>query len=407
MKTNEIDFIPCGTVTSPHGFRAGATYAGIKKKKGENSLDLCLLASEVPCTTAALFTTNKIKSAPVLLDQERLKKGKAVALIANSGCANACTGEQGMTDAREMAALAANSIGVSPEDILVASTGVIGQPLPINKIKASIRQINLSKEGGHKLAWAIMTTDTVPKETAVSARVGDTKFTIGGVAKGAGMIHPNLATMFCFLTTDAAVDLAFLKSALRKAADVSFNMISIDGDTSPSDTVLIMANGLAGNKPISRGSQRADTFQQALNQVCIYLAKAIARDGEGATKLIEITVNGAASVADARLAARTVVSSPLVKTAVHGGDPNWGRIIPAVGQSGAEVVESKIDLYIGDISVLKGGKPLAISEQSIAQIFKQGEVPISVNLNLGTASATAWGCDLSEEYVTINSQYMT
>ncbi len=406
MKTDKIDFVPCGTVTSPRGFRAGATYAGIKKK-AENVLDLGLLASEVPCVTAALFTSNKIKSAPVILCQERLKKGSTLAVVANSGCANASTGEQGLADAREMAALAANTIGVSPEDVLVASTGVIGQPLPIKKIKASINQISLSKDGGHRLAWAIMTTDTVPKETAVAVRVGDIEFTIGGVAKGSGMIHPNLATMFCFLTTDAAVDLNFLKLALRKAVSISFNMLSVDGDTSPSDTVLIMANGLAGNKPITRGTRRANAFQQALNQVCIYLAKAIARDGEGATRLIEVTVNGAVSVSDARLAARTVVSSPLVKTAVHGGDPNWGRIIAAVGRSGAEVVESKIDLDIGDVSVLKGGRPLQYNEQSVVQVFEQSEVPISVHLNLGTASATAWGCDLSEEYVAINSQYMT
>jgi len=252
-----------------------------------------------------------------------------------------------------------------------------------------------------------MTTDTVPKETAVAARIGDSEFTIGGVAKGSGMIHPDLATMFCFLTTDAAVELDFLRSALRKAVDVSFDMISVDGDTSPSDMVLIMANGLAGNEPISPGSRQADTFQQALDRVCIYLAKAIAGDGEGATKLIEVTVNGATSAAEARLAARTVVSSPLVKAAVHGADPNWGRIIVAAGRSGVELVESNIDLYIGDVSVVKGGRPLPFSEQSVVRVFKQSEVPITLHLNLGTASATAWGCDLSEEYVTINSQYMT
>ncbi len=406
MESAKIDFIPGGTVTSPKGFFAGATYVGIKKKT-EHSLDLGILFSERPCATAGILTTNKIKSAPITLCQERLRNGRAVAVVANSGCANASTGEQGLADAEEMAVLAANGIGVAPEDVLVASTGVIGQPLPMNLIRAGIGQIVLSPDGGHELAEAIMTTDTVPKETAVAIRVGRDKFTIGGVAKGAGMIHPNLATMFCFLTTDAAVDLDFLRSALRKAADISFNMISVDGDTSPSDTVLIMANGRAENKPISGGSQQADAFQQALDRVSIYLAKAIARDGEGATKLIEVTVNGAISTTEARLAARTVVSSPLVKTAVHGGDPNWGRIIAAVGRSGAEVVESKIDLYIGEVGVLKGGRPLPFSEPSVVQVFNQSEVPISVHLNLGKASATAWGCDLSKEYVTINSQYMT
>ena len=406
MEEAKIDFIPGGTVTSPQGFCAGATYAGIKKNT-KHSLDLGILFSEVPCVTTALFTTNKIKSAPVVLCQERLQKGRAVAVVVNSGGANACTGEQGLADAAEMAALAANGIGAAAEDILMASTGVIGQPLPMKLIKAGISQIILSSDGGHELARAIMTTDTVPKETAVAARAGDTEFTIGGIAKGSGMIHPDLATMLCFLTTDAAVELDFLKSALRKAADVSFNMISIDGDTSPSDTVLIMANALAGNEPISLGSQQADTFQQALDQVCLFMARAIARDGEGATKLIEVTVNGAISVAEARLAARTIVSSPLVKAAVHGGDPNWGRIITAVGRSGVEVVESKIDLYIGDIGVVVEGRPLPLSQQSLVRVLEQSEVTISLHLNLGTASATAWGCDLSEEYVTINSQYMT
>jgi glutamate N-acetyltransferase/amino-acid N-acetyltransferase len=406
MEASKIDFIPGGTVTSPQGFRAGATYAGIKKKT-EHSLDLGILFSEEPCVSAALFTTNRIKSAPVVLCQERLQKGRAVAVVVNSGCANAFTGEQGLTDAAEMAALAANSIGAAPEDTLVASTGVIGQPLPMKLIKTGISQIVFANDGGHELARAMMTTDTVPKETAVAARIGDSEFTLGGVAKGSGMIHPDLATMFCFLTTDAAVELDFLRSALRKAVDVSFDMISVDGDTSPSDMVLIMANGLAGNEPISPGSRQADTFQQALDRVCIYLAKAIAGDGEGATKLIEVTVNGAISAAEARLAARTVVSSPLVKAAVHGADPNWGRIIVAAGRSGVELVESNIDLYIGDVSVVKGGRPLPFNEQSVVRVFKQSEVPITLHLNLGTASATAWGCDLSEEYVTINSQYMT
>ncbi len=406
MEASKIDFIPGGTVTSPNGFCAGATYAGIKKK-AKHSLDLGILFSEAPCVTAGLLTTNKIKSAPAILCQERLRKGRASAVIANSGCANASTGEQGQADAVEMAALAANAIGASPEDVLVASTGVIGQPLPMKLIRASISQIILSKDGSHELAKAIMTTDTIPKETAVAARIGDSEFTIGGVAKGAGMIHPNLATMFCFLTTDAAVELDFLRSALQRAVDVSFNMISVDGDTSPSDMVLIMANGLAGNEPVSGSSRQADTFQQALDQICIYLAKAIARDGEGATKLIEVTVNGATSATEAKLAARTVVSSPLVKAAMHGADPNWGRIIVAMGRSGAEVVESKIDLSIGGIGLVKGGLPLPFSEQSVVRALNQSEVTITLHLNLGTASATAWGCDLSEEYVTINSQYTT
>ncbi len=289
----------------------------------------------------------------------------------------------------------------------MASTGVIGQRLPMELIKTGIKRVVLSMDGGRKLARAMMTTDTVPKETAVAVRVNESEFIIGGVAKGAGMIHPNLATLLCFLTTDAVVDIDFLKLALRKAANVSFNMISIDGDTSPNDMMLIMANGLAGNKTISQRSRQADAFQQALDQLCIYLAKCVASDGEGATKLIEVTVSGAPSVAKARLAARTVVSSPLVKAAIHGGDPNWGRIMSAVGQSGVEVVESKIDLYIGNICLVKAGCPLSFDKEELVGILRNSEVLINLQLNLGMATATAWGCDLSEEYVTINSQYMT
>ncbi|MFC1983764.1 bifunctional glutamate N-acetyltransferase/amino-acid acetyltransferase ArgJ [Chloroflexota bacterium] len=399
-----IEFIPEGTVTSPKGFRAGATYAGIKKD-ANHGFDLGILSSEAPCVAAGVFTTNRIKAAPVVLCQERLQGGRAMAVVVNSGYANACTGEQGLRDAAEMADLAAARIGVSPENVLVASTGVIGEQLPMERIKTGIGQIVLFAEGGHSLVKAMMTTDTVPKE--VAARVGDNEFIIGGVAKGSGMIHPDLATMLCFLTTDAAVDLDFLKLALRKAMDISFNMVSIDGDTSTNDMVLIMANGLAGNKSISQDSRQAGVFQQALNQVCLYMAKSIARDGEGAGKLIEVTVNGAPTIAEARLVARTVVSSPLVKTAVYGNDPNWGRIIAAAGRSGVEMVEEKIDLYIGDICVVNEGSPLHFEKKSVVEVLKGSDVSIVLNLGLGTASATAWGCDLSEEYVTINSQYTT
>jgi len=402
----EIEFIASGSITSPQGFYAGATYAGIKKK-AKGSLDLGILFSEAPCLVTALFTTNRIKAAPVVLSQERLEAGRAVAVVVNSGCANACTGEQGLADAAKMAELTAEGIGISPEDVLVASTGVIGERLPMKRIRAAIDQIVLSKDGGHELVIAIMTTDTVPKETAVAAMINGSRFIIGGIAKGSGMIHPNLATLLCFLTTDAAVDLAFLKSALRKAVDDSFNMVSIDGDTSPNDMVLIMANGQAGNESISQDSRQADVFQQALDRVCLYLAKCIARDGEGASKLIEVTVSGAPSVAEARLAARTVVSSSLVKAAVHGNDPNWGRIMAAVGRSGVEVVESKIELHIGNIGVIRGGRQLPFDREELVKELGNSEVPISLNLNLGTATATAWGCDLSEEYVTINSAYTT
>jgi glutamate N-acetyltransferase/amino-acid N-acetyltransferase len=391
----EIDFIPQGSVTSPRGFHAGATYAGIKQKS-KDGLDLGILFSEAPCMATGLFTSNRIKAAPVVLCQQRLQSGRASAVVVNSGCANACTGEQGLADASETADLAAKGIGVSSEDVLVASTGVIGQPLPMELIRVAMGNIVLTADGGHELARAIMTTDTRPKEAAIAVRIGEGEFVIGGVTKGSGMMHPNLATLLCFLTTDAAVSIDFLELALQKAADVSFNMVSIDGDSSTNDTMLIMANGLAGNEPISLGSALADAFQQALDRVCIYLARSIARDGEGATKLIEVTVSGAPGEAEARLAARTVVSSPLVKAAVHGNDPNWGRILAAVGRSGVEVVESNIDLDIGNIGVVRAGKPLPISMPDVVRILQGNEVTINLNLNLGAAEATAWGCDLSE-----------
>jgi glutamate N-acetyltransferase/amino-acid N-acetyltransferase len=402
----KIDVIAGGGITSPQGFHAGATYAGIKKE-ADYALDLGILFSETPCKATALFTTNRIKAAPIVLCQQRLQTGRAVAIVVNSGCANACTGEQGLSDAAEMADLAARNMGLSSEDVLVASSGVIGQLLPMKLIRASIEQIVLSRDGGHKLAKAIMTTDTVPKEAAIAVGVGNSEFTIGGIAKGSGMIHPNLATLLCFLTTDAEVDMDFLRPALRRAVDVSFNMVSIDGDTSTNDMVLLMANGLAENEPIGQDSNQASSFQEALNRVCVYLAKCIASDGEGASKLMEVTVSGASSMEEARLAARAVANSPLVKTAVHGSDPNWGRIVAAVGRSGVEVVESKIDLYIDNNCLVKSGHQLPFDRDKVVAVLRGGEVPITIQLNLGTATATAWGCDLSEEYVTINSQYTT
>lgn len=401
-----IEPIPAGTVTSPHGFRAGATYAGIKKR-AEDTLDLGILCSEAPCRAAALFTASKIKAAPVILSRKRLRSGKATAVVANSGCANASTGQQGLDDATEMTALVAEITGAPANRVLVASTGVIGHYLPMERVRASLKQIALNTDGGHQLARAIMTTDTMAKETAVAVSAGADSFTIGGVAKGSGMIHPNLATLLCLLTTDAAVDSRFLKLALKKAVDISFNMISIDGDTSPNDMVLLMANGMAGNQPISADSQEAFIFQQALERVCTKLAKATARDGEGATKLIAVTVGGAATTSQARQAARTIVSSPLVKAAIHGNDPNWGRIIAAAGRSGVKLVEAKLELYLGNVCLMKAGCPLPFHQDEAVKILAGDEVPINLQLNLGAATATAWGCDLSQEYVTINSQYST
>ena len=400
--TANFELITGGTVTSPEGFSAGATYAGLKTASND-ALDLGILVSEVPCAAAALFTANSFKAAPVLLCQQQLKDGKATALVVNSGCANAGTGEPGLGDAITMTELTAERLKLPPQHILVASTGVIGQRLPMAKIKAAIAKINLSDDGGHDLARAMMTTDTAPKEAAVRVK----GYTIGGAAKGSGMIHPTLATMLCFLTTDARVDKVFLGEALRKATDISFNMVTVDGDTSPNDMVLLLANGRAGSKIIAQNSREADNFQEALNQVCIRLAKAVATDGEGATKLIEVTVSGAATAADARLAARTVVGSSLVKTAVHGSDPNWGRILAAAGRSGARMAASKIDLFIGDICLVRGGGVLPFDEARAAEALSGREVTITLDLNLGNDQATAWGCDLSQEYVTINSQYTT
>jgi len=398
----EADFIPSGGVTSPGGFLAGAVHAGIKYQD-QSRLDLGILFSRVPCTAAAVFTTNKVKAAPVLLDQKRLQKGRVSAVVMNSGCANACTGKRGMADALEMTELTARHTGVKPEDVLAANTGVIGVTLPMERIRKAIPKVALTVRGGHDLARAIMTTDTVPKEAAVKA--GD--FTIGGMVKGSGMIHPNLATLLCFLTTDAAVDNDLLGKALRKAVAISFNMISIDGDNSTNDTVLIMANGTSGGEPITGGSRRAGVFQQALNKLCVYLAREAARDGEGATKLIEVRVKGAASTKDARLAARTIVSSSLVKAAVHGSDPNWGRVLAAAGRSGAALEESKTELYIGDTRVLKDGAPVAFDKKAVVKHLDGKEVAITLDLHLGKGEATAWGCDLSEEYVKINAEYTT
>ncbi len=397
---------PSGTVTSPSGFFAGATSAGIKQNPA-GAPDLGIIFSEVPCTAAAVFTRNKIKAAPVMLSRKRLRDSRTQAIVINSGNANACTGRRGYQDAVKVTELAATGLGISPEDVVVASTGLIGTRLPMKRIEASLNRIILSRDGGQELARAIMTTDTIPKATAVTVEVGTDRFSIGGIAKGSGMLHPDLATMLCFLTTDAAMEATFLKTALCRAVDGSFNMLSVDSDTSTNDMVLLMANGLAGNRPINVGSVLAAPFQEALEQVCVFLTKCLARDGEGASRLLEITVNGATSLPQAKRAARTVVSSPLVKAAVHGHDPNWGRILAAVGRSGARVVTSKLDLDIGGTPVVRSGLPVRANQHRLERLLSGPEVSIILNLNLGAASATAWGCDLSEEYVRINSDYTT
>ncbi len=404
--SSRFDAIPGGTVTSPAGFTAGAVYAGIKTR-GEDPLDLGILCSDSPCVAAGVITTNRVKAAPVLVSQERIARGSARAVVVNAGCANACTGEQGLAHAREMAELAAKKVGVPAEEALVASTGVIGVPLPMDLIRRGIPQISLARDGGHRLMKAMMTTDTFAKEIALSVLIGGRRVTVGGVAKGAGMIYPNMATLLSFVTTDAALDSGFARISLRRVVGGSFNMIAVDGDTSTNDMVLLFANGLAGNQPLEAGTPAARLFEDALREVCVYLAKCIARDGEGATRLIEVEVAGAATKKDARLAARTVVNSSLVKAAVHGADPNWGRIVAAVGRSGAHVDQSRIDLNLEELCLLKAGSPAAFSHEEARRLLSGAEVHVAINLNLGRGRAVAWGCDLSQEYVVINSAYAT
>jgi glutamate N-acetyltransferase / amino-acid N-acetyltransferase len=406
MKMNaKIEVMPAGSVVSPQGFQAGAVYAGIKHPS-QDVLDIGLLFSENVCNAAAVFTKNKIQAAPVILDRNKLNASRQVqAVIVNAGCANACTGAEGMANAEKTAELAAEHLGIKARLVQVASTGVIGVQLPMAKITEGIARLAVSPQGGHNFTRAIMTTDTRPKEYALTVQAGPTTFTIGGTVKGAGMIHPNMATMLGFLTTDAAVESEFLQSALWKAADISFNMITVDGDTSTNDTVLLLANGRAGNTLIKKGSPLAAVFQTALEQVCLYLAKAVAKDGEGATRLIEVQVNGAYNRQEARRAARIIAGSPLVKTAVHGGDPNWGRIIAAAGRSEVRLVPEKADVYIGEMCLMKSGVPQSFDKPAASALLKKNEVVLRVDLNLGKGQATAWGCDLSKEYITINADY--
>lgn len=399
-----MDVLAGGGVTSAKGFQAGAIAAGIKKT---DALDLSILASDRDAVAAGVFTLNKVRAAPVTLSEQRLQGRQARGVIANAGNANACTGDRGWYDAIEMSELAAAKIGVRPDLILVSSTGVIGVHLPMDKIRDGVAKLELSSDGGARAARAIMTTDTRPKERAVTFRLDSTTITVGGMAKGSGMIHPNMATLLAFITTDAAVDPEFLAAAVRTACDVSFNMISVDGDTSTNDSFIVLANGAAGNEPIQAGTAAAEDFQAALNDVAIDLAKAIARDGEGATKLIEVAVDGARTDSDARKAARTVASSSLLKAAVYGADPNWGRILCALGYSGADVDGTRTDIAIGDVWLMRDGQILPFDRAEAVAQMTGPDVLIRAKLHLGSASARSWGCDLTEQYVDINGRYTT
>ena len=393
-------------VTSPQGFLAGAVSAGIRGRS-DGRPDLALLYSERPCSAAALFTASTLKAAPVLLSQRHLADGKAQAVIVNSGCANAYVGDQGRRDAEEMARLAASKLRLAVSDVVVASTGVTGHLMPMEKIRAALPSIALDRGGGEQFARAIMTTDTVPKQASVAFSVGEREYRVGGCAKGAGMIHPNLATMLAFLTTDASVESAFLHQTLREAVAVSFNMISVDGDTSPSDTLLIIANGAAGGPMIGEGNEGAPRFRKAVETVCVALAKGLARDAEGATKLIEVEVEGALTPTDAQAAARTVAGSPLVKSAVYGNDPNWGRVLAAVARSGATAKEETVSLFWQDVCMFERGRPVPYDKAAVSAATDKPDVRIRVDLGIGEARAVAWGCDLTEEYVRINAEYTT
>jgi glutamate N-acetyltransferase/amino-acid N-acetyltransferase len=400
-----IEIIEGGTVTSPQGFVAGATYAGIKTL-GAAPLDLGILASEREAHVAAMFTRSAVKGAAVLVSRDHARNGRARGVIVNSGISNVGTGERGMRHAREMCELAATIAGCSAGEMLVGSTGVIGRPLPIDKIRKATSKIRLTLDGGPAFARAIMTTDTHPKTMAVRFRGAGRDYRIGAVAKGSGMIHPDMATMFCFFTTDAPMEGAFLHSSLREAVDVSLNMMSVDGDTSTSDTTAIFANGAGGGGAISASSPAGAACQRALTYVATEMARMLARDGEGADKLIEVRIEGAASERQAKAAARTVSASPLVKTAVHGNDPNWGRLLMAVGRSGAKINLDRARAWIGGVQVYNRGL-IEFDAKTASRELRHEHVVLRVDLGMGKAGATAWGCDMTPEYVTINSDYTT
>lgn len=391
-----------GGVTTAAGFTAAAVAAGIKRE----GLDLVVLHAEAPCAAAGVFTKNRVKAAPVLLDVERLASGVARTLVINSGNANAANGTRGMDDARECAREAGRLLGVPEEQVLVASTGVIGMPFPLaNALKGIATACGeLSVGGGGAAARAIMTTDTRPKERAVTFSVGGRRISVGGMAKGSGMIHPDMATLLGFVTTDAPIAAEDLQAALTEAVEDSFNMITVDGDTSTNDMVLCMASGAAGGAPLGRGPEM-DLFKSALAQVCRELARECAADGEGASHLITVEVSGAASLLDARICARAIAASSLVKTAVTGADANWGRVLCAAGYSGAIFDPGRVSVWLGEVLVAAAGTGLPFDEERARSVLLRPEVPILVDLGAGEYRATAWGCDLTEQYVSINASY--
>ncbi len=399
-----------GGVCAAKGFMAGGVHCGIRKNRTKK--DLALIFSEVPCTAAAVYTQNLVKGAPLTVTKKHLSDGVAQAVICNSGNANTCNAD-GIEIAEKMSEAAAKALGISADSIVVASTGVIGQPLPLEPITAAIPDLakNLSADGSAAAGEAIMTTDTTLKEIAVEFSAGGKTCRIGGIAKGSGMIHPNMATMLVFITTDAAISSSMLQKALSSDITETFNMLSIDGDTSTNDMVSVLANGLAGNEEITEEGEDFNAFMKALNTVTVHLCRMIAGDGEGATKLLECKVNGAQDLLTAKTVAKSVICSSLLKAAMFGADANWGRVLCAIGYSGADVDVSKVDVSFnsekGTVAVCKNGSGVDFSEEIAKEILLEKEIEILVSLNNGTYEATAWGCDLTYDYVKINGDYRT
>ena len=394
-----------GGITAVPGMLAAGMAAGIKKG---DVLDLALIASEREATAAGVFTLNKVVAAPVILDRQRLRRGKGRAILVNSGNANACTGPQGYADAVQAAALTAKALRFRPENVFIASTGVIGKPLPMERIEAAIPVLasQLRRDGGEDAARAIMTTDTTVKMVVATDTMGGRTITVGGIAKGSGMIHPNMATMLAFLATDAAVPRTVLQRGLRQATDRSFNRVPVDGDTSTNDMVLCLANGVAGNRPLTPGSVDARRFQALLDYVCLDLAKKIAWDGEGATKFVELRVQRARTTNDAVRVAVAIATSSLVKTAWFGEDANWGRIMAAIGRAGIRLVEDRIGIAYSDVAVVRRGIGLGQAAEDRANVVLKGcEFTLTVDLGLGHSTATVWTTDLTTDYVKINAAY--
>ena len=400
-----------GGVTAAKGFEAAAAEANIKYK---NRTDMAMIYSQVPCKAAGTFTTNVVKAAPVKWDQKIVKESAyAQAVIINSGIANACTGAEGMDYCRQTAEGAAKILDIPEEAVLVASTGVIGMQLPIDRIKAGAKALAKIKkatiEAGHEAAQAIMTTDTVPKEIAVTFEMGGKTVTMGGMCKGSGMIHPNMCTMLSFITTDADISKELLQKALSEDIKDTYNMVSVDGDTSTNDTVLLLANGMAGNTPVTEKNEDYETFKKALNMVNTYLCRKIAGDGEGATALFEVKILGAKTKADAVTLSKSVVTSNLTKAAIYGHDANWGRILCAMGYSGVVFDPEVVDLFFesaaGKIQIMKDGVAADYSEEEATKILSEPEVTAIADVKMGDQTATAWGCDLTYDYVKINADY--